>query len=183
MPLLCPLACPFAWPLPFAIMAESLLPRLPQHWLASLLAVLTVRGRSSAGLCLKKPTGFRWKPTVSTGITAHSRQGLAPWMLGGKMMQKEKDGALLQNIRGVLVQPLCQQQHAILARWDCAPAGSLPGKSSGRTRWVAPNTCQTTGSEPAAMERPCMADARCKSVGHARGCQQKSDQVSAQTRC
>ena len=68
LPLLCPFACPFVCPFecPFWPFAE----RGPQQWLASLLAVLIVRGRSRAGLCLKKPTGLRWKPTVSTGITA-----------------------------------------------------------------------------------------------------------------
>ena len=63
VPICVPFACPF-WPL-----AE----RVPQQWLASLLAVLIVRGRSRAGLCLKKPTGLRWKPTISTGITAPSK--------------------------------------------------------------------------------------------------------------
>ena len=32
-----------------------------------MLAALVWRGRSSAGLCLKKPTGFRWKPTCACG--------------------------------------------------------------------------------------------------------------------
>lgn len=47
-------------------------PFAPQQEPANLLAVLTVRGRSRAGFCLKNDTGLRWKPTVSTGITGKS---------------------------------------------------------------------------------------------------------------
>ena len=61
---------------------------------------------------------------------------------------------LSQHTRLPIISKILQEH------WLCkeTSAGAVvPGKSSGRTRWVAPKTCQTTGSEPAAMERPCSA--------------------------
>ena len=73
-PFACPLACPFACPLawPFAWPLAWPLEVVAQHLDSSLLPVLVVRGRSSAGLAVKKPTGLSANPTVSTGITGKS---------------------------------------------------------------------------------------------------------------